>query len=557
MNKHITINGDNMSKLNGKDSFTNHSTLSYYSQIQEKQVYTNFEKFFLWISNVDMDIMNMCPQSDKKRYVVIGLLLLLLSLLSCFSSFYAVSEAHLFNDNLWLQIIFAVLIAMIIFNIDRFIVSSFILDPELNFWKKLSKISTVTRLLLSILIGLIISTPIEIKLFEDKIMNSINENKKRALQELNDKSFIDRNLHMQIIEQDKIISQLKREMDSLYKMEEREANILNKKGIGYTNIKLKDEQGNDIIKKVITPRGKIASEAIDQLRVQTLRTTHLLGMHQKNRDSLNMLLISKSNNDKNKYYALENEKRYGLLEKHQYLMRVAGSSLIRIIVMVFFIMLDLIPVLAKLTSKGEYDLILYTNYVNNLNKLKTEMELNKINSQLELNRKMKEYELYNIQQEHDINIKANEYKMRIEEANYALNSKKLYLQQKLSEEKENYERENKEREISFQTEMELKKLNEENKMNQEKIRNEQEIETMKREYLLNNKDAIIEEIKTKHQLEGIEAQNKRMSEKEQLLHQMEIDKEKIKFKESIESMIALIQKYTNAYNTFFHKQNEA
>ena len=122
---------------------------------------------FLWIcAGVNRRVLRQCP-SDYAKYAGTGGTILFTAIMAALSGGYAISfvfqEAPLF-----VPIGFALIWGLMIFNLDRFMVNTMYSDgkhtisrPE--FWGGLP------RIILAIFLGIVISTPIEIRIFQDKI----------------------------------------------------------------------------------------------------------------------------------------------------------------------------------------------------------------------------------------------------------------------------------------------------------------------------------------------------------------------------------------------------
>jgi len=136
-------------------------------------------------------------ESDQVKMACLGGSVYATSLLAFFSGSYAIHTV--FSDDVTNNISFlswgmGALWALIIFNLDRFIVSSTAPNIEgKSNWKKIFSIPFFTRIILGIIIGIVISTPLEIKIFEKDIQKEILAKQPKLLdslfvQKLNDNS---------------------------------------------------------------------------------------------------------------------------------------------------------------------------------------------------------------------------------------------------------------------------------------------------------------------------------------------------------------------------------
>ena len=126
------------------------------------------ELFFLWCSGTDMDIINRCPRKVVYRQIMYGVLLFIPTIMAFFSLSYllkiTINEFPFYVPIIW---------ALIIFFIDRF----FILT--LNKSKSIDLpffLSALTRIVLAIVIGYIIAHPIVLIPFQESINEKFEEN---------------------------------------------------------------------------------------------------------------------------------------------------------------------------------------------------------------------------------------------------------------------------------------------------------------------------------------------------------------------------------------------
>lgn len=123
-------------------------------------------RFFLFCSAVDFDIIKQCPKSEQQKYASIGATVVFTGLLACFSGGYALYTAF---DNVWLSIALGFFWGVLVFNLDRFLVSTM----KKSKGKTKEVIQIVPRLLLAVLLAIVISTPLELKIFEEEINEQI------------------------------------------------------------------------------------------------------------------------------------------------------------------------------------------------------------------------------------------------------------------------------------------------------------------------------------------------------------------------------------------------
>lgn len=124
------------------------------------------KKFFLFCSAADMDILKQCPRSEQQKYASIGATVFFTGLLACISGGYAL---HMAFDTFWLSVVMGVFWGMLVFNLDRFLVSTM----KKSRGKTKEMVQIAPRLLLAVLLAIVISTPLELKIFEEEINEQI------------------------------------------------------------------------------------------------------------------------------------------------------------------------------------------------------------------------------------------------------------------------------------------------------------------------------------------------------------------------------------------------
>lgn len=123
------------------------------------------KQFFLWCAGVHKETLSQYPEEHSK-YVSIGATIFFTGLFASLAGGYALY--FVFNGNP-LAVVYALLFGLIwglaIFNLDRYIVLS--IDKSGSTGKQL--LQALPRILLAILIGIVISRPLELKIFDKEI----------------------------------------------------------------------------------------------------------------------------------------------------------------------------------------------------------------------------------------------------------------------------------------------------------------------------------------------------------------------------------------------------
>lgn len=136
-----------------------------------------FQKFLLICSGGNLHILRKTP-SEWNKFAGIGGIVLFTSVFATLSAGYAMFTVF---DDVWIATGFGVLWGLMIFNLDRYIVSS--IKKTGTWWNQV--LMAVPRLILAAFLGIIISKPLELKIFEkevDKQLNTIIQRNKTQLQ---------------------------------------------------------------------------------------------------------------------------------------------------------------------------------------------------------------------------------------------------------------------------------------------------------------------------------------------------------------------------------------
>lgn len=120
------------------------------------------KNFFWMCSGADPDLLNDSPKSEQIKYAGIGGTVFFTAVMAFISGSYALFTVF---DNLFTAIAFGLVWGLLIFNLDRFIVST--IKKRDNIWKELLQASP--RIILAVIIAVVISKPLEMKIFEKEI----------------------------------------------------------------------------------------------------------------------------------------------------------------------------------------------------------------------------------------------------------------------------------------------------------------------------------------------------------------------------------------------------
>jgi len=128
------------------------------------------QRFFIFCSGADTDILADCSSGENTKYAGIGATVFFTAVMATIAGAYALFTVF---DNLFAAIFFGLIWGLLIFNLDRFIVST--IKKRDNFFDELIQASP--RIVLAIIIAIVISKPLEMKIFEKEINQVLLEEK--------------------------------------------------------------------------------------------------------------------------------------------------------------------------------------------------------------------------------------------------------------------------------------------------------------------------------------------------------------------------------------------
>ena len=131
------------------------------------------KQFFILCSGSDKDLLVGCSEGEQTKYVGIGATVFFTAVMAFLASSYALFTVF---DSIYPAIAFGIVWSLLIFNLDRFIVSTI---------RKRDKVGSeflqaTPRIILAVIIAIVISKPLEIKIFEKEI-NTVLLKEKNAM----------------------------------------------------------------------------------------------------------------------------------------------------------------------------------------------------------------------------------------------------------------------------------------------------------------------------------------------------------------------------------------
>lgn len=292
------------------------------------------KRFFLLCSGVDSDIVNTCSNGEQNKYAGIGATVFFTALMAFIASSYALYTVF---DNPYIAIAFGIVWGFLIFNLDRFIVST--IKKRDNFLDELIQASP--RIVLAIIIAIVISKPLEIKIFEKEI-NTV------LLKEKNDLALANKTQVANYFKTD--VDKNKAEMDSLKSSitkKEKEAATLYQSYIT-------EAEGSAGTKKI--GKGPIYKEkrmahdlAVKQLDSLKITNAKIIAEKEKRATSLQTDLDKKVTETQPIIDSFD-----GLMARINALNKLPWLP--SFFIMLLFLAIETSPIIAKLLSpKGEFD----------------------------------------------------------------------------------------------------------------------------------------------------------------------------------------------------------
>lgn len=128
------------------------------------------KNFFILCSGADKSLLKTCSLGEQTKYIGIGATVFFTAVMAFIASSYALFTVF---DTVYLALGFGLVWSLLIFNLDRFIVST--IRKRESFKSEFLQASP--RIVLAIIIAIVISKPLEIKIFEKEIKTVLLQEK--------------------------------------------------------------------------------------------------------------------------------------------------------------------------------------------------------------------------------------------------------------------------------------------------------------------------------------------------------------------------------------------
>jgi hypothetical protein len=318
--------------------------------------------FLWWCSGAHQELLKQFP-SEHSKYFGLGGVILATFILASLSAGYAIYSV--FGNWGW-TMVFAVVWGLIIFNFDRFLVSTmrkYGVSPR----KQLSM--ALPRMALAILIGFTIARPLELKIFEKEINTKMVENTHKKIQ-LNDSLLQAENtalMQSTTAERDRLYARKKTIEDDLSRLQQ--SYVQEADGTGGSQVRGVEK----IAKLKMNAYASSAQQALPELQ-ELNNNIHM-------QDSI--LANAKSNMEaKRAKYEASALANVGFLEKNKALTDLADeeSSVFwtSFLLSLLIILIEVGPIISKLIMPmGPYDIALAKEELTSMAESENEMRRNK------------------------------------------------------------------------------------------------------------------------------------------------------------------------------------
>ncbi len=292
------------------------------------------KRFFILCSGVDTDIVNGCSNGEQNKYAGIGATVFFTAVMAFIAASYALFTVF---DNVYTAVFFGLVWGFLIFNLDRFIVST--IKKRDHFLNEFIQASP--RIVLAIIIAIVISKPLEIKIFQKEIETVL-------LKEKNEMSIANKNQVSNFFKND--VDKNKAEIDSLKsaitKKEKEVASLYNSYITEAEGTAGTKKMGKGPIYKEKREAHDLASKQLDSLKATNAK---IIADKELKSKSLQADLDKKVSETQPVIDGFD-----GLMARINALNKLPWLP--SFFIMLLFLAIETSPIFAKLLSpKGEYD----------------------------------------------------------------------------------------------------------------------------------------------------------------------------------------------------------
>ena len=292
------------------------------------------KQFFILCSGADKELLKGCSEGEQTKYVGIGATVFFTAVMAFIASAYALFTVF---DNVYPALLFGLVWSLLIFNLDRFIVST--IRKRDKFGSEF--LQATPRIILAVIIAIVISKPLEIKIFEKEI-NTVLLKEKNAMA-LNNKKDVTNYFKSDLDKNKTEIDSLKSDITK----KEKEVNTLYETYI----TEAEGTKGTMKLGKGPVFKEKIAKHNLASAELDTIRKNNLAKIAEKEKKSQTL----QADLDKK---VIETQPIIdsfdGLMARINALDKLPWLP--SFFIMLLFLAIETSPIIAKLLSpKGEYD----------------------------------------------------------------------------------------------------------------------------------------------------------------------------------------------------------
>jgi len=292
------------------------------------------KQFFILCSGADKNLLESCSEGEKTKFAGIGATVFFTAVMAFIASAYALFTVF---DSIYPAVAFGFVWGLLIFNLDRFIVST--IRKRDSFSREF--VQATPRIILAVIIAIVISKPLEIKIFEKEI-NTVLLKEKNAMA-LNNKKEVSDYFKTDLDKNKAEIENLKAEITK----KEKEVNTLYETYI----TEAEGTKGTMKLGKGPVFKEKIDKHNLAKTELDTLRATNLakIAAKEKNNTTLQTDLDKKVSETQPVIDGFD-----GLMARINALDKLPWLP--SFFIMLLFLAIETSPIIAKLLSpKGEYD----------------------------------------------------------------------------------------------------------------------------------------------------------------------------------------------------------
>lgn len=278
--------------------------------------------FFIWCSGASVEIVKKCDDKEISKYTNIGIVVFCVAFLSVFSATYFLSFA--FNTEgtnfVWLYLPIGIIWGFIILSLDRAIVSTISKNDKIE----IQILKSIPRVALALMIGIVVATPLEFKIFEKEVNNEINVSVAKMVEDESART---------------IENEIKTKKEEVAKREKAKEDA---------RINLKNEVEGKTGQGVgFGHYARVYKEEFDKATQELNKVNNELSTLENEKVSLlNTIDLDAKVNE---YKA----QKIGVIERVKVLYSLGGTHLA---ITILFVLIELLPLLTKLMSnKGGYD----------------------------------------------------------------------------------------------------------------------------------------------------------------------------------------------------------